>query len=91
MQSVEDTLQVDPSSEPWSDSEDEVDHAEMEWEEVPCSLPELEGPSRSTACYISSSQFNDPGSQAPPGLAGGLMSSVASLWRAATGNRDESK
>ena len=85
MQSVEDTLQVDPSSEPWSDSEDEVDHAEMDWEEVPVSLPELEGSTRS---YISS-QFNDPGSQAPAGIAGGLMSSVASLWRAATGTRDD--
>ena len=91
MQSVEETLQVDPSSEPWSDSEDETDHIEMEWEEVPCSLPELEGAARSTTCYISASQFNDPGSPSSHGLTGGLMSSVASLWRAATGTRDGPK
>ena len=89
MQSLEEARQLADKNDVLSSSEDESSDqiGEIDWEEVPSSLPEAIGPMPVYESHMSSTQMQPRALD--PSTAGGLVSSaaasVASLWRAATG------
>ncbi len=90
MQSLEEARQLaNKNDDVLSSSEDESSDqmGEIDWEEVPTSLPEAVGPFPAYESHMSSTQMQSRALD--PSTAGGLVSSaaasVASLWRAATG------
>ncbi len=100
MQSLEESHQSDSSDYDLSTSDDEADVPEREWEHVPVTLPDLDVPTHCMETYMSSVQIQSRtsgGAQTNTTISttGGLMSSaaasVASFWRAATGQRGDNK
>ena len=95
MQSLEESHQAQEASDNQSSSEDETDGAlEKEWERVPVSLPEVAG-SQTADSYVNSQHSQSQGdgdTQTTGSIAGGLITSaaasVASFWRAATGQQN---
>ena len=91
MLSLDESHQSETSEMDVTSSEDEVDQTDQEWERVPAPLESFEMAPRSAESYLASQLDPPPGQQGLPegmGVAGGIMSSVASLWRAATSRMD---
>ncbi|XP_064621792.1 beclin 1-associated autophagy-related key regulator-like [Lineus longissimus] len=98
MQSVFDSSHFSYSDDNESDSSEEEYEGPGDWETVPTNLPELEVPTRSYLSSTSSVQSQAQASHMLPmdttiSTAGGYMStaaaSVASFWRAATGQTEK--
>ncbi|CAH1792349.1 unnamed protein product [Owenia fusiformis] len=84
MQSLEENVQSEYSDDDLTSDEDETDFGINEWEPVPTSLPEAEFVMSRTQDMLVSGTSPPAGSLLTQSTAGGLMASVASLWRAAT-------
>lgn len=70
-----------------SSSDNDIDQTDQDWDWVPPSIPEMEPVNRSAETCMTSTFDRNPGGQ-DANMAGGIMSSVASLWRAATSRMD---
>ena len=96
MLSIEESSQSDESDDEMLSMEDELGDLPTDWERVPTSLPQMEVPTHSSVTGMSTVQsqaHHVAATSVTPVNAGGLMSSaaasVASFWRAATGQQDK--
>ena len=77
---------------------DQTESVEREWEQVPVTIPEIDSVCTGADSHINPLPYNTTRpnlhtNQTSNSIAGGLMSSaaasMASFWRAATGNKDK--